>query len=156
VPFVFIVLLALIALVRGCAADEPQATSPPASACRGRAAPVHEQLLIDTVGRYGFELYREDLCAGAGNEPAAMFTNIPASLFDEPEGDVIFASDSQVWCDLYRQDRFGEEVRRTRLEEEGEVRIRVLNVECRIYEVDAWHVERLALALAQLPKASPG
>ena len=145
----YVLVLAVVALARSCGGGSEPGVSPE-TACRGSAAPVREQQLVDTLARYGFELSREDTCVGAAGEPAAMFTNIPESIFDKPEADVIFASDSQVWCELYAQSRFTGEVRRTRLVEEEEVAVRVHNVECRIYEVDAWHVERLALALKRL------
>ena len=108
---------------------------------------------MKTLARYGFELLREDLCPD-GIGPTAMYANIPDRIFDTPQADVIFASDSQVWCELYRHSRYGSEMRRTRLPEQ-EVAVRVLNVECRIYAVDPWHTERLALAVKQLPKLAP-
>jgi hypothetical protein len=150
-----LILMAVLALVRSCSGGEAEVAPPPEAACHGRGSPVQEQLLVRTLARHGFELHREDDCSGAVDEPVAMFTNIPASIFDTPEADVIFASDSQLWCDLYGDRRFDDEVRRTRLEEDEEVLVTVLNVECTMYDVNAWHVERLALAMKRLALGVP-
>ena len=146
--------VALLALGAACAdapADE-ETLEPEEAPCHGRPAPVDEEEIVRMLGRYGFELVREDFCAGyEKGAPAAMYTNIPSRM-SEAEADIVFASDSQVWCDLYRRSRFGREMRRTRENAEEEVVLRVLNVECGIYESNPWHVERLGLALKQLPK----
>jgi hypothetical protein len=149
-PAIAISVTALV-IAAGCSRTSSEDVSDLTFGCHGQPFPVVEEVFLSTLGRYGFELYREDACPN-GVGPPAMFANIPQWISDTPEADVIFASDSQVWCELYRRNRFGSEVRRTRLVERDEVVVRVLNVECRIYAVDPWHTERLGLAMKQLPK----
>jgi hypothetical protein len=121
-------------------------------ACTGVPQPVDEETLVRTLGRFGFELEREDYCEGYGDEPAAMLTNITAAVFEEPESDVIFDSDGQVWCELYSSTQFSRaEVTRRRVDDE--VVLRTLNVECRIYESNAWQIERLDDAMHQVLRA---
>jgi hypothetical protein len=147
-----IVVVAIVAALR--AEPEPAEFNPElleASECRGEPRPVGEETLVSTLARFGFELEREDLCDGTGIEPSAMFANITTENWEAPESDVIFASDGQVWCDLYRSNRFGREVDRRRVEDE--VVFQTFNVECRIYESDAWQIERLDDAVHQLARA---
>ena len=142
-----------MAFAAGCSASSTEDESDPTIACHGEPSPVVDEVLVKTLARYGFELLREDFCPG-GIGPTAMYATIPDRIFDAPQADVIFASDGQVWCELYRHSRYGSELRRKRLPED-EVAVRVLNVECRIYAANPWHIERLALAVKQLPKLAP-
>jgi hypothetical protein len=141
------ILLAIVSVARGCGVEEP------ANTCHGRAAPVDEELLVSTLGRFGFDLEREDECFGQVGEPAAAFTNIPSDIFDLPVAGTIFASQSQVWCDLHEGSLWGGDVERARVGDE--VVFNLLNAECRIYESNPWHVEWLQRAFDALRRAVP-
>jgi hypothetical protein len=147
----FLVLIVLAVALGSQLEPDPESEFLALIACRGEPQPVDDETLVRTVGRYGFELEREDLCFGVPDDPSAMFTNITRADRDTAESDVIFASDGEVWCDLYAGKRFGRDVERRRVNDE--VVFQVLNVECRIYESDAWQIERLDDAMKQLARA---
>jgi hypothetical protein len=148
----FLLLLVVLYLV-GTSSTEPsladllQEVSAP---CAGEPWPVDEDELVRTLGRYGVDLEREDACFGESGDPAAMFTNVTLVESLTPEADVVFASAGHVSCELHADDRYGPAVSRRR-GAEGVV-LRVLNVDCTIFESDGWQVERLALAVKQLSR----
>ena len=67
-----------LALV-GCSGDNEHEDP---FACPGGAEPVSEELLVETLARYGFELFREDACEPGEEDLAAMYVNIPEHLWD--------------------------------------------------------------------------
>lgn len=140
---------AAVALAVGCSgsadSEEPQA------GCPGEPRPVTEEVLVRTLARRGFELSREDEpCAPGEIDPVATLTNITDDKWDTDEGDVIRHSDGWVTCYLHTEPRFSKELRRSRIDED--VQLLVLNVECLIEATDAWQIERLQLAVAQLER----
>ena len=148
--FVAAISAAGAAVAAGCAV--PWRDDSPAL-CGESPTPVTDKTLEQTLGRYGFELYREG-CEPGLLDPTASYTNLTDEAWDTDEGDVIWASQGWVTCDLYSEHSFSKtSVRRNR--NGGFVFVDILNVVCAIDASDPWQIERLELALEQLPKAVP-
>ena len=104
-------------------------------------------MLVETLGRHGFELFPEP-CPAGQISPVATYTNLTDEMWDTDEGDVIWASDGFVTCFLYYDGQLPPEKKVRRTRDDEFVVMTVRNVECDIMASDAWQPERLEQALS--------